>query len=303
MNTSFLKSFSWKEFVEREKKVLSQISQFLRILQVKVLQDDVIFLASGLAFNILLCFLPLLLLFIYLVGLLFQYSDAGRLIDNILMTVFPNQPHALAIRQLISTMLSEILTHRKSFGILSIFVLIIVSASLFSAMRSVLHRVFEIKERRHPILTYLMDLGLVLGSTFLIISTIFLRSFFHMLKHAVQNVPGFGFLDFYFFIELIASCASIPMILVLCYLLYRFVPVKLTSKRMAFISALTTTILWEVAGRLFSWYLSTFKSLTKTYGAYAFLIVLLIWIFYSCLVFVFGAEIGKLWCEKPQRDG
>src|SRR5205085_1979404 len=101
--------------LERERRVLKKIFRFFRILWKKIQNDDVIFLASGLAFNILMCLIPILLLLVYLVGILFQSANTLQFVDKLLVTVFPNQPHALTIRQLISNVLSDIVLHRKSF--------------------------------------------------------------------------------------------------------------------------------------------------------------------------------------------
>lgn len=293
-----LKRDFWGQLFKSDSPLRRKLSRSGKILVDKLQKDDVFFLSSGLAFNVLICLLPILLSFIYVIGLVFQSENTIEVIDNLLVTAFPNQPHAITIRKLISTILSEIVANRKSLGALSLFVLIFISASLFSAMRSVLHRVYEIADRRHLLVSYIIDVLLVLASTVLIVSTILLRSFYHMLKNAIHEIPAIHWFGYSYFVEFFAACASIPLILLSCYLMYRYVPVRIVSKKMAFVSALTTTFLWEVAARVFSWYLSTFKSFSKTYGAYAFLIVLLVWVFYSCLVFVIGAEVGKVVADE-----
>ncbi len=57
-------------------------------------------------------------------------------------------------------------------------------------------------------------------------------------------------------------------------------------------------ILWVTAKVLFGIYLSTFKTFSRIYGAYALGVVVAFWIYYTSAVFIIGAEIGKLFDER-----
>ncbi|MFQ5608326.1 MAG: YhjD/YihY/BrkB family envelope integrity protein, partial [Candidatus Zixiibacteriota bacterium] len=78
------------------------------------------------------------------------------------------------------------------------------------------------------------------------------------------------------------------------YVLYRYIPSHITDRHTAMISALASTILWEVARQVFGFYISEFATLRRVYGAYIFFVVVALWIYYSSLVFIIGAEIGQL---------
>ncbi len=45
-------------------------------------------------------------------------------------------------------------------------------------------------------------------------------------------------------------------------------------------------------------YLTSFSAIATVYGPYAFLLVLLIWIYYSSLIFVFGGIVGQVYWER-----
>ncbi len=294
MKTSRLPFISWKDIRHRGKQKALAIGEVGRRLWIKIIHDDILFLASGMAFNVLLCLLPILLLLIYMLGIWFQSGETIRFVDSILATVFPNQPYALAIRKNISSILAEIVAQRKSLGLLSLAVLMVASASLFSSMRSVLHRVFEVRARRHFVISYLFDLLLVLGVTLLILLTTSLRWIYGLIRRIEDFMPGEVGSNFHDLLGIAPDLISAGVVVLLCYLLYRHVPTERTPARIAFISAVTTSVIWEISSRLFAWYLGTLTSFNKTYGAYAFLIVLMVWIFYSCVIFVFGAEVGQV---------
>jgi membrane protein len=290
----------YQRWLRREKRMVRMVISFSQRLYVKMDEDDTLFLASGLAFNVICCLVPILLLFFYVLGHVFQSDQATAFIDQILRTAFPNQPHAIAIRKEISVLLSEVVANPKSFGVLGLIVLIAVSTSLFSSMRSVLHRVFEVKSKLHFVISYLVDLSLVLGLTLLILGTMGLSFIYRGILKFQEYFPR-DTAGWHGFIGMCADFLSVGLIGLYCYLLYRFVPVMRTPHRIALIAAITTSLIWEVSGRVFAFYLGSLASYSRLYGTYAFIVVLMIWIFYSCLIFVAGAEFAYVMQKKREE--
>lgn len=282
--------------MERERTMMRIVGSFLRHLWRKSDRDDALFLASGMAFNLLLCLAPILLLWTYVLGLWFQSSEATAFVDEILATAFPRQPMAKEIRLNISTALAEIVAHRTSFGLLSITVLIAASASLFSSTRTVLNRVFRIRSRHSLLISYTLDFSLVLALTTLILATTSLTWLYRGLRGMQGSLPP----QFEMYIYAIPELVSIPLILFFCFLFYRYVPAQRVPRGAAFVAAATTSITWELSARIFAWYLSTLSGWTRTYGTYAFIIVLMLWVFYSSLIFVLGAEVGYVY-QRAKR--
>jgi uncharacterized BrkB/YihY/UPF0761 family membrane protein len=60
-------------------------------------------------------------------------------------------------------------------------------------------------------------------------------------------------------------------------------------------------VLWVVSGKLFGVYLRSYSLIGTVYGPYAFLLVLLLWIYYSSIIFVFGGIIGEVYWETVHR--
>jgi membrane protein len=55
--------------------------------------------------------------------------------------------------------------------------------------------------------------------------------------------------------------------------------------------ALVATLGWLIVSALFAWYTANFASYSKTYGALASIIVVLLWLWLSCLLVLLGAEV------------
>jgi membrane protein len=76
-------------------------------------------------------------------------------------------------------------------------------------------------------------------------------------------------------------------------LIYRYGPDHDERKnRHAAPGVIAATILWITASSLFSFYVYHFSSYDKTYGALGALLVLLVWLWLSAFVVLFGAEVN-----------
>ena len=66
--------------------------------------------------------------------------------------------------------------------------------------------------------------------------------------------------------------------------------------------AIWAALLWEAAKQLFGYYIRHFPTLGIIYGAYMLVVVVAFWLYYSAVVFIIGAEIGKLFDQRLQAS-
>ena len=180
-------------------------------------------------------------------------------------------------------------------GMLGVGVLTWTGTSLFSAIRTVLNRIYRIKSRKLFILTVMEDVLWVMVTGVLFLVTNVFLWFLSFLRSLVGDS---SFSEVLSIMESIPSVMTIGLIFIMYFVLYRFIPDQRLSSPVALVSACTTTSLWWLAGKLFGWYLSSFHSFKKLYGTYAFIFVVLVWIYYSSMVFVVGAIVGQLFRER-----
>jgi membrane protein len=94
------------------------------------------------------------------------------------------------------------------------------------------------------------------------------------------------------------------------FLVYRIIPHRKVPWPHALLGALVAAIAFESAKELFEIYVHATPAFNRVYGAFAAIPVFLIWIYFSWLVVLFGAELtacasywhGELWKEE-QRPG
>jgi Ca2+-transporting ATPase len=91
-----------------------------------------------------------------------------------------------------------------------------------------------------------------------------------------------------------------PAIVFFCLiLLYRFAPRRATSFRDVWIGALLATVLLRLAERGFGIYINNFASFNAIYGTFGGIMALLLWIYFSGCIFIFGACVSVAQAEHP----
>jgi len=267
----------------------------------KLKEDDLLFLASGLAFNGILTLLPMLFLSAAIVGTVL-HSDAASLqhVNNLLDALFPQQPYAEEIKNSIRAVVGEIIAYRRSIGLAGIAVLLWTVMSIFDAVRTVLHRIYELKRTRSLLSSLAHDIGFIVLAFILFVSTNFGIWVYTLLRPLALNVPPLKSLVDAGYTRVLPTLSIVVLTAVMFYIVYRYMPDVRPPHMAAAISTLTTTVLWIIGGRLFAIYISDWSIIGRIYGPYAFLLVLLIWIYLSSALFVFGGVVGQVYWERSK---
>ncbi|MFN0158318.1 MAG: YihY/virulence factor BrkB family protein [Bacteroidota bacterium] len=272
---------------------------YVRGIARKIKNDDILFLASGLSFNGILTMIPLMLLSASALGVFLNSSELSiQQLHGILDTIFPQQPFATNIKESILTVISDIITYRTSLGIFGALVLIWSATSLFDALRSVLHTVYGIPRTRGLFAGMLRHVGFVLLVFLLFIATNISLWLFSIVENVAINVPALQRFDFTWLSRNVPTAVVVLLTALMFYIIYQYIPDTKPPRIAGVISTITTTVLWVISGRVFAIYLSEFSAFSKIYGAYAFILVLLLWIYYSSIVFILGGIVGQTYWER-----
>jgi membrane protein len=272
---------------------------YTRAITHKVFEVDILFLASGVAFNGILTMIPLMLLTASAIGSFLNSSALGvQQLKDVLDAVFPPQPFAISIKESILNAITDIVTYRRSLGIVGVLVLIWTATSLFDALRSVLHRVYDLKRTQNLLVSLMHDVGFVILAFLLFILTNVVVWVFSLMEHLGRTIPVLRSTPLPQYDSTVSTVVVVVLTTFMFYIIYRHMTDSKPPKAAAIISTLTTTTLWVVSGKLFAIYLTSYSSIGAIYGPYAFLLVLLLWIYYSALIVVFGAVVGQVHWER-----
>jgi len=135
--------------------------------------------------------------------------------------------------------------------------------------------------------------AMVLGVGFLLLVSLVISAGLSALSQLVGGfLPG---------VETLAHgvdlSVSFAFITLLFALIYRYVPDIRIRWRDVWIGAAITSLLFSVGKVLIGIYLGH-SSVTSAYGAAGSLVTLLLWVYYSSLIFFFGAEFTQVYASK-----
>ncbi|HET6527161.1 MAG TPA: YihY/virulence factor BrkB family protein, partial [Balneolaceae bacterium] len=233
---------------------MQKYKDFWRLIVTLAKKKDVFFNASAITFNLFICAIPFILLMISIIGYVLSYDAAYNEILRYGRELFPNFTYEARTGDIfggsvtIKTLLDPLIGARRLFGIVGIVVLIFFSLGLFHSLKHVIFNVFEIKDRRHPLMEMVYNFfsfGLV-GGAFLFfslaISMLSLISFDQFSLPYTDVVVQLSWA--YNFLNLL-----IPTLftLFLFYIIFRYISEKRMQRRVALLGAVVYTILFEIA--------------------------------------------------------
>jgi membrane protein len=267
-------------------------------LWTKVKEIDILMYSSALAFSVLLTVVPLLLLSASVIGIIFSSSEAVNQLKAILDAAVPAQPFAENIKDSIVMAVTDLAAYRTSLGLVGVVFLAFTASFLFDIVRTVLHKIYRIPRKRGLVASFFHDLGFVFLAFVLLIASNLAVWVIRLAEGTLQKYPEIYRRIFPEFLETHPVSAVILLTAVMFYVVYRFLTDTKPPRAAAIASTVTMTLLWMAAGKIFSVYLTRYSLIGSLYGPYAFILVLLLWVYYSGMAFVFGAIVGEAFWEQ-----
>jgi membrane protein len=252
-------------------------------------------LGAALAYYSVFSMGPLLLIVVSIAGLFFG-GDAVREALTGQFRSFLGPTGSQAVEAMLKGASSP------SSGVLSAIVgvvLLLVSAlGVVVQLKDALNTIWETKEPESAgvwwyLRTYLISFAGILGLGFLLAVSLVISTSLA----AVSSWLGGGESLFW---QLVNFVVSLAMFSTLFAMLFKWFPDAAVSWRNALLGGLTTALLFNVGKLAIGWYIGT-QGLESTYGAAASIVVLLIWVYYSAQIVLFGAEMTHV-LDARQRE-
>jgi len=261
-------------------------------------EDHMWIMASAIAFNFVICIIPFTLILFSILGV---YLDSAQRISDIQLylekvLVLP-EPLKSNITNQVLNRVSELSNYTTITSIIGIAALLCTASGLFSTIRDALNKIYKIKIEVFYLVGKFKDIFMVL-----VVFTFFILSVASTSLFSILTSKGVSFINNYvnigFANPLITALLGLLFSFLMFYIIYRIVPHGQVNKKVVLISALSSAVMFEILKHLFTMYLVSFSNFAAVYGAYAALVSVIFWIYYSSFIFVLGAEIGQLFNEK-----
>lgn len=265
-------------------------------------EDDVLFLASGISFDLLLAIVPFALLIISGLGYFLNKSPDAS-VQSVLDVVGRFMPAEGGKGGPLELVLQDVIRTRGSVGVVGAVTFLWFSTRLFASLRSALDRVFGFMHARRSIIAgKWLDIRVTVYSTLLIVAWTAISAF---LAIGRANGARRGAITVLGTAEYVGG--RLFAVLVFVYLfwsLFRYLPSKKVRAPTALVAALWTSGMFELARYLFAAYVLALNPASLYTSTLRAIVVVMFWIYYVGIILTFGGEIGRVYeLRRAERLG
>ena len=253
--------------------------------------DNVLGLASGLAYNFLLAIFPLLLFLVSLFGL---FASRGTQLKSSLF-FYSSQVLPPAAYDLVTKTINEV-TRNASGGkiTLGLFLALWSASGGMTTLMSALNSADHVPESRSWLKVHAIALGLTIAISALVTSALFLilaGGHLAPLLGAKLHVGSVFVMGW----KVLQWVAALFFVILSFSLIYYFGP-DLKEQHWYWITpgSVVGVFLWLASSLALRVYLHFFNSYSKTYGSLGAVIILLLWFYVTGLAFVLGGEVNAV---------
>ena len=250
--------------------------------------DDMLYYAAALSYQVFFSLFPFLFFLLALLGALNIPDFLDWLIEQG-QAVLPGQ-----VTGVVEQTVDQIRGQAQGSSLLSLWIVITLwSAS--SAVRTTMHALnvaYDIAEERSAWKRYLLSILYTILLAVLIIAAVGLMVIGPELAEWLAQQIGLGsvFVVLWVWLRIPAAILLLTIVLALVYYLFPNVdqPFRLITP-----GAVLAVIVWLAASFGFSFYVNNFASYSAIYGSLGTVIVVLVYLYITATVVLFGAEVNE----------
>jgi membrane protein len=270
--------------------------KFLRDIATQWFEDEPFQLAAALSYYTLFSLAPILIIAIALAGFFFDREAATNQIVQTFQG-FVGQESAKAVQEMIRNASSKPKTGMIS-TVVGIVVLVFGAGGVVGQLQSSLNRIWGVTTKPGRgiwdfVRERFVSLAMVLGVGFLLLVSLVMTAILTHLTLYIGSLIG-GAAVIAYVLDLVMSFGFVT---VLFAMIYKFLPDVRIQWRDVWIGAALTSVLFTLGKFLIGFYLGT-SGVTSAFGAAGSLITVLLWIYYSSLIFFFGAEFTQIYASR-----
>ncbi len=267
-------------------------------------EDNVFFLAGGIAFNILLAAVPFCLLLVSGLATLLNHSLNASLDEVLALVDRLLPPHAETQDNPFHRLVSDAMQAPAAVSIWSAIGFVWFSTRLFGSLRSVLAEVFDIENERGIIAGKIFDIQITVISTVLVaVYTVLSAYLAFATTRGIQVLAGVGLRrDLMGSVEYtLGRLLAFAFMVLMFFSLYRFLPVRRIRSKTALVAALFTAGMFELARNVFTAYITHFDPGSFYRGTLYAVVIVVFWVYYAALIFILGGEVGQVYDLRRVR--
>ena len=263
-------------------------------------------LGAALSYYTVFALAPVLLVAISVAGLVFgEQAAQGQILGELEGMMGPETAN------LVQQMLTK--SAERGAGIVGMVAglaaLLLGATAVMLELEAALNTAWKVKPRsgrgiKGLVKDRILSLGLVLSLGFLLLVSLVASAALTALGGALEqfSFPGAGIIS-----QVVQNLVSLGVITAFFALAFKYLADAEIAWRDVWVGALVTSLLFNVGKVAVGMYLGR-ASVGSTFGAAGSLAILLVWIYYTAQIVLFGAEITRLYAERygsgirPDKD-
>lgn len=246
--------------------------------------------AGYLTYSTLLSIVPLIMVAFSVFALSPIFDDAANQLKEYVYDNFA--PNA---SQMVQTYLEMFVNNSKKMGIVSILGLVVVAVMLISNIDKAFNEMWQNTPKRPTVRSFLLYLGVLIFAPLMAGASIAVSTYLFSLKmfDDMGSVLSFK----HHLLKLVPFLLTWLMFTVI----YKVVPNTFVRWKHAAIGALFAGVFFTLGKQVFIWYITTFPSYQKIYGALATIPIMFVWVQLSWKVVLMGGQFASVLKEVEQN--
>jgi len=262
-------------------------------------EDQALRLSAALAYYSVFSLAPLLVISVAMAGIFFgEEAVRGQLDDQLKSSLGPSG--AFAVQGMVANARKP--DTNVWVSVAGIVMLVVGAGGVFGQLQDALNTVWGVRPKPgRGIMGLLKDrflsFSMVLGTGFLLLTSMILSALLQAVSRWVGSIASLPPQVW----ATVTSVVSFGVIVLLFAAIFKVLPDARVRWRHVWVGAIFTAALF-VAGKVgIGWYLGR-EATASTYGTAGSLALVLLWIYYSSIILLFGAEFTQVWANN-QGEG
>ncbi|WP_378948157.1 YihY/virulence factor BrkB family protein [Mesorhizobium sp. ANAO-SY3R2] len=252
------------------------------------IDDNALSHGAAMAFYAATSLAPILLIVVAIAGVAFGQEAAQLALSAQVSGLMGNQSADLLQVTLESASSKTTGTWATIAGLIA---LIVTASGVFGEMQSALNIIWKVEPQATSVSrlmrTRAASLGLVAALGFLLLVSLVASAAISAMSEIINVRLPFGTI----ILSTTNSVVSFALVSVMFAAIYKILPDRSLTWRDVITGAVVTAALFTGGKSLVGWYIGS-SAIASSYGAAGGLLVVLLWVYYSSQIFLFGAELA-----------
>lgn len=262
----------------------------------------------ALAFYALISFIPASLVIISILSFFYK----SELMANFYLDQIKHQLPSININELIE-IIDTIVYKKRYLAFIWVPFLFWWGSLVFDIIERALEKAFRIQESHKYWKAKIRHILIILGIGIIILFFVFLSNILTILRSSqIISIIKKNLYYIPFYNRFLGFMKGLPFLLTnatalftntaMLFIIYRFVPPLNINNMSILKGALSASLIYELVKMLYSYYITEINDYTSIFGSLSTIVMLMIWIWFTCFIFVIGAEMAWLYYMKGTKS-